>query len=101
MIVLQSLMPDKCKRCKESGGLEDVLHLINTDGDYVDFFCDGQSPKTCPIKGEIPDEHGRLIDADMLKETLMKSAYPEQREWYFAEACQFVDEVPTVLEASK
>ena len=49
---------------------------------------------------EIP-AHGRLIDADVLKETLMKSAYPEQREWYFAEACQFIDEAPTIIEASK
>ena len=55
----------------------------------------------CPIVGEIPDKNGRLIDADILEETLMKSAYPEQREWYFAEACQFIDEAPTVLEATK
>lgn len=48
---------------------------------------------------ELPP-HGRLIDVEILKETLMKSAYPEQREWYFAEACQFIDEAPTVLEAS-
>ena len=45
---------------------------------------------------ELPS-HGRLIDADVLKETLMKSAYPEQREWYFAEACQFIDEAPTII----
>jgi len=49
---------------------------------------------------EIPETHNRLIDAEKLKETLMKSAYPEQREWFFAEACQFIDEAPTIVEAS-
>ena len=64
--------------------------------------CDGwnKEPYTCPIIGELPETYGRLIDADVLKETLMKSAYPEQREWYFAEACQFIDEAPTIVEAS-
>ena len=59
-----------------------------------------EEPYDCPIAGEMPETHGRLIDADVLKETLMKSAYPEQREWYFAEACQFIDEAPTIVEAS-
>ena len=67
MIVLQGAIPDICKKCKKTGGLEDGLYLIHTEEDFVNFYCDGQSWKTCPIKGEIPDEHGRLIDGDKLE----------------------------------
>ena len=38
----------------------------------------------------------RLIDADALKDELLKCAYPSEREWYFAEVAQIIDEQPTV-----
>lgn len=41
----------------------------------------------------------RLIDADALKDELLKCAYPSEREWYFAEVAQIIDEQPTVNEA--
>ena len=44
----------------------------------------------CPIIGEIPNEHGRLIDADELR---MEYEYGENRKK--------VDNAPTVIEASK
>lgn len=68
MIVLQGSMPDICKKCKKTGGLEDGLYLIHTEENFVNFYCDGQSLKICPIKGEIPDEHGRIIDSSKAEE---------------------------------
>ena len=38
----------------------------------------------------------RLIDADALKDELLKCAYPSEREWYFAEVAQIIDEQPTM-----
>ena len=81
------------------GGKRKIIHWTNScviDGRWRDVFSD--SVPECPLV-EVPP-HGRLINADVLKETLMKSAYPEQREWYFAEACQFIDEAPTIVPAS-
>ena len=48
----------------------------------------------------VTDKHGRLIDADALKDELLKCAYPAEREWYFAEVAQIIDEQPTVNEVS-
>jgi len=46
-------------------------------------------------------QHGRLIDADKLKEVLLKHGHPDTREWYYAEVAQFIDEAQTVLEGSE
>lgn len=85
--------PKDCKDCCRLG-----FSRCPTETSDSLIPSDSGRPIGCPIV-ELPS-HGRLIDADILKETLMKSAYPEQREWYFAEACQFIDEAPTIVEAS-
>ena len=97
MIVLQGSMPDICKRCKERGGLEDGLYRVHTEEDYVNFYCDGQSQKTCPIIGEIPDKHGRLIDADALVDALRKQVMVDIPY----RVKEVIENQPTVLEASK
>lgn len=108
MIVLQGAMPDICKRCKKSGGLEDGLYLIHTEEDFVNFYCDGQSSKTCPIKGKIPDVHGDLIERshilDKVKDEWRKireeKGYDVMSDFWLA-LCKVIEEAPTVLEASK
>ena len=92
-------MPKTCRDCRFAvnayGSLtEGKCAVLGYGVTYLNKRCDA-----CPLVA-IP-EHGRLIDAEKLKETLMKSAYPEQSEWYFAESCQFIDEAPTIVSASE
>lgn len=99
MIVLQGTMPNICKRCKKSGGLEDGLYIIHTEEDFVNFYCDGQSPKTCPIKGEIPDKHGDLKDADVIGNWLR-----EQHVFSMPTTCKIdsiIKDIPIVISASE
>lgn len=49
---------------------------------------------------ELPDKHGRLIDADVLKGILSRVPSKGIRNYFFAEVGQFIDEAPTVLEAN-
>ena len=55
----------------------------------------------CPILCEIPDKHGRLIDADALQKELAEHGHPSEREWYFAEVGQFIDEAENIVEATE
>lgn len=61
MVILDMKYPKNCAEC-------DLCYkddLCNVDGTYAigDIY---SKPSWCPIKGEIPDHHGRLIDADKL-----------------------------------
>ena len=54
--------------------------------------------KGCPLV-ELPEKHGRLIDADKLK-----LEYPHDADWEYPvttneRACETIDEQPTVIEA--
>ena len=52
----------------------------------------------CPILGEIPDEHGRLIDADVIGNWLR-----EQHVFSMSTTCKIdsiIKDAPTVIEAS-
>lgn len=99
MIAIQGAMPDICKRCKERGGLEDGLYRVHTEEDYVDFYCDGQSPKSCPIKGEIHDKHGRLIEENKAYDSIAE----ETTDHYIDMDAvgKGLDCTPTVLEATE
>jgi hypothetical protein len=100
VVIRNMKMPKSCESCPLS--IEDSLG--------ENFFCarqigvrfsielSRQRQETCPL-AELPP-HGRLIDADKLKQAL-SHVKGNQRQWYFAEACQFIDEAETVLEASK
>ena len=55
-------------------------------------------PEWCELV-ELPEKHGRLIDADKLK-----LEYPHDADWEYPvttneRACETIDEQPTVIEA--
>ena len=75
--------------CKPADGL-----LADT---YRPIMYDGR-PDWCPLV-ELPEKHGRLIDADKLKEEFPKDtdwAYPVNTNQY---VCETIDEANTVIEA--
>ena len=97
-LIIKGNIPTFCERLTEDGN----------NMEYCRFACVCEShnintmviPSDCPILGEIADNHGRLIDADKLKKELLEHGHPDTREWYYAEVDQFIDECPTVVEAS-
>lgn len=77
------------------------------------YKCEGweKEPYTCPIIGEIADDHGRLIDADKLKENLKGKIIRVVVDGYdgtviavkdveISDFFYLIDEAPTVMEAN-
>ena len=49
----------------------------------------------------LPEHYGRLIDADKAESMLKNHAKSESEAWALVELLNVLDEVPTVLEATK
>lgn len=95
-------MPKKCLGSLTGVGdcfvVDKCKTFQNTDLDTkYKIAWDNRLPN-CPL-AEL-SEHGRLIDADFLKKTL-SAVSGEQRQWFCAEVGQFIDEAPTVVEATE
>ena len=56
MIVIKGKMPKNCHECK-NGWCQEWERVRDMTK---------EKSKDCPIVGEIPDKHGRLIDADAI-----------------------------------
>lgn len=103
-IIIKGRMPTKCGECR----------FCNEFGDYpvciaipMKVEADEIFPKGCPILHEIPDEHGRLIDADTLADYFFKYLAICFHLMNMEKTKEMVDNVkealkiaPTVLEAS-
>lgn len=62
---------------------------LNCINDYID-----SSPKDCPIT-DVPEPHGRLIDADALMNVYIKNEFCSD----MGDAMEVLDNFPTVIEA--
>lgn len=107
-LIIKGKMPTKCGECRFCNKFCDcpVCIAIPMKVEADEIF-----PKGCPIIGEIPDEHGRLIDADAL---LPKSGYDpmmfqhkydgDHRTQYDTlmgyEILGIVEDAPTIVEAN-
>lgn len=92
-------MPRCCKVCKFSyftvGKLMRCLFFDKVE-DYVQrFSLDGERDLNCPL-AEIPTSHGRLIDANEIREKMKKYGFkaPDMTVSEFIE-----DEITTIIEA--
>lgn len=93
-LIVDIPMPKNCHEC----------HL------YCDFTRrmdidrnEHERPQDCLIKGEIPDEHGDLVDRDKLREKVEKYAFvPEQTYTeYMMKVEKAITGATVILEASK
>ena len=93
-------MPEKCQYCcllryyHENGNVWcNANNTLLKQGWYTEI--DIKRPETCPLV-EIPEKHGRLIDADALIADVR-----ENSESYFAEDYnrEWLEKQPTVFEA--
>ena len=107
-------MPKNCKECpfcQWSNYYQ--MYVCFDENRYTEMFFDGKHPTesalrsrradNCPMT-ELPEQHGRLIDADALKDTL--DYYIREAGWSdeINEALtwvrdEFIDHEPTVIEA--
>lgn len=94
-LIVEMPMPTRCGACK--------CRHVEFDIDRVAVFCaikdneyveDPDSrPSWCPIKGVLPDEHGRLIDEAVFCENVVK--YSHQSTKTIGKA---LDATPTIIE---
>jgi len=90
-------IPDNCESCAFATGFG--FCLAKSDN-FCGYTNDRKRPEWCPLV-EVPEPHGRLIDADYLGEHLY-ICETNGRPLHIMElderlAC--IDEVPTVIEA--
>lgn len=101
-LVIKGEMPKACNWFDENG----KHHFCK-----VNAFCDcevytrGERPSDCPILTEIPDKHGRLIDADNLISTILscmdaEKQYSKKDFGLVKMVIYHIVKAPTVLEAS-
>lgn len=98
MIILDLSMPETCREC----GLETYTGLCAVTGAEVNNERLRGRHRRCPIKGMIPSEHGKIIDAsefDVITYSL-KGKSEEYRDG-FNDGVDFIteklDEAPAIL----
>lgn len=97
VIVKGMEMPSGCQSCDFS---DDETRFCKAAKEYIPML---GKPEFCPLV-ELPDKHGRLIEADSLKETLdyyiREAGWDEKTNqvlgWVKDE---FIDSEPTIVEA--
>lgn len=70
---------------------------------YYDRFSNCERPEHCPLV-EVPEPHGRLIDADRLikaMEERHKRLKDDDSIWEMSVVDTFLDDAPTVIEAEE
>lgn len=100
-LVIDLAKPDSCEECRfhrkhmyrENGYMHmcDALQRAEQDGTRWLYG-------SCPILGEIPDTHGRLIDAGRLEDMAYLIKGVDGRMRTVVELCSIQD-APTVVEA--
>ena len=96
-IIIKADMPKACI----TGKLPNYNYCFHFE--KCDKACGGdERPSDCPIIGEIPDEHGRLVDKDAILDAYNKELYYWQESPRTAhdELVHIVQNAPTVVEAT-
>lgn len=100
MLILDARKPKTCNDCdiRDTGRVCTKWNsLFMIPGAFESRVAEG-----CPVKGELPKNHGPLKDADVMLEMLKKTCAPDELTYTIAlgylEA--LIKEAPTVVEAS-
>jgi hypothetical protein len=100
-------MPDKCGHCRFATAFD-----CGVDGRFIKTH--DARRKDCPLT-EVPEPHGRLIDADKLKKVIASAKHMDAgifngRLMYsdhlcvgadYDDVCKAIDEAPTVIPADE
>lgn len=93
-------MPRDCKHCKIA--FYDEVYGTICPFIGIAFEVDAKRQKTCPLV-EVPTPHGRLNDADYLKEHIIACATNGRplHNMELSELLEAIDDVPAVIEAEQ
>lgn len=107
-LIVEGTMPTCCGMCCEClGGGSDAYYCNRAKRQISEVVPPyDKRMEWCPILGEIPDEYGRLIDADKLAKSLELWSYSAVDTYCTmtisnAIVKEILSQTPTVLEASK
>jgi len=109
-LIIKGEIPSCCAVCCDCNPANDG-NFCNRTGNRLRNDWQLYRPSNCPILGEIPDEHGRLVDADKI---LTESGYDpmmfqpkyggDHRTQYDTlmgyEILGIIEDAPTVVEAT-
>lgn len=106
--VVRMEMPSNCESCPMCGtasGGNGMYKLWCMCGDIP--ASSQRRPEDCPIICSLPEGHGRLVDAELLKEILKPadSISHYEPEWTWGELyesnCVAIDNAPTIVPAAE
>ena len=106
--VVRMEMPESCKKCKATLCLWtiDDCEIVDTIAAVQNFRKENDDgfPDFCPIIFSLPEWHGRLVDADALKDYLIAEAasydLTQGQMGILSEAIDMIDEQPTIVPAT-
>lgn len=100
-LIIKGDMPSCCAVCCDCNSADDG-NFCNRTGNRLGNDWQLYRPLNCPIIGEIPDSHGRLIDADELEKAVEKMVVCDSYEYTIAHEMvkKLLKIAPTVLEAT-
>ena len=89
-LIVKGNMPRECCECDYRCGINIIAWTMKSSGRHP----------SCPIIGEIPDEHGRLVSLDKLKESFNQKIFVEG-SITVRDITDLLDNAPVVVEASR
>ena len=92
-LIVEMEMPTGCANCPMA---DDDSRFCKATKKYIPMLC---KPSWCPIKGVLPDEHGDLIDRDILLQTFQNADYETYND--YCEAFDTVEAAETVISAER
>lgn len=99
-LIIDAPMPKNCLSCpmKEHCSAFGKLHF----NERLKMLDESIRADKCPIIGEIPDRHGRLIDADAIISKIERMVHPDDLTYTIAHGIlkQIVEDAETIVEAS-
>lgn len=100
-LIIKADMPKNCYDCyiKKNWTFDYICPLMDKDADLDTWLRADCRHPSCPILGEISDEHGRLKDYDKIKEVLTKN-FDVNADSLVYYILSLIDETDTVLEAN-
>lgn len=101
--VVRMEMPKHCGECelKTWDIWPGSFKCVKTMHDIMSHIRNRTKPNDCPILCQLPEGHGRLVDADALKE---KAVHYSETEYHFdhdAVEMDDIDDAPTIVPAER
>lgn len=98
VIVKGMEMPDSCEKCKLDLRTDACRAFDEWHKEHPYSIRATDRLPDCPLVA-LPEKHGRLIDADLLK-----NEYPHDTDWDYpvntnSYVCESIDDAPTVIRA--